>query len=172
MATLYAPDTLTNQTDVSTAANFIKELWSDEVLAVYKANTVMVPLVQAMPFGAEKGDTVHVPTPARGAVKAKAAGTGVTIIVETAGKFDLLIDQHFEYSRIIEDIGIVRRVESQGDTRSIGIELIGLSDANIDELVKVTNLGALVSRRENTEQPQAEQPEATGVMAQVAAEEQ
>lgn len=75
-------------------------------------------------------------------------------------------------SRIIEDIGIVRRVESQGDTRSIGIELIGLSDANIDELVKVTNLGALVSRRENTEQPQAEQPEATGVMAQVAAEEQ
>lgn len=75
-------------------------------------------------------------------------------------------------SRIIEDIGIVRRVEPQGDTRSIGIELIGLSDADIDELVKVTNLGAVVSKKERQEQPQAEAPEDTPVLAQVAAEEQ
>lgn len=112
MATLYAPDSLTNETNVTTAAQFIKELWSDEVLAVYKANTVMVPLVQAMPFSNEKGDTVHVPTPARGSVTAKAAGTGVTIIVETAGVFNLTIDQHFEYSRIIEDIVKIQALDS------------------------------------------------------------
>ncbi len=112
MATLYAPDTVTNPTTVTTAANFIKELWSDEVLAVYKANTVMVPLVQAMPFANEKGDTVHVPSPARGSVTAKAAGTGVTIIVETAGVFNLTIDQHFEYSRIIEDIAKIQALDS------------------------------------------------------------
>lgn len=112
MATLFAPDTLTNPTTVTTAANFIKELWSDEVLAVYKANTVMVPLVQALPFTNEKGDTIHIPKPARGNVTAKAAGTGVTIIVETAGQFNLTIDQHFEYSRIIEDIVKIQALDS------------------------------------------------------------
>lgn len=112
MATLYAPDTATNPTTVTTAANFIKELWSDEVLAVYKANTVMVPLVQAMPFANEKGDTVHVPKPSRGSVTSKSAGTGVTIIVETSGVFNLTIDQHFEYSRLIEDIAKIQALDS------------------------------------------------------------
>lgn len=112
MATLYAPDTATNPTTVTTAANFIKELWSDEVLAVYKANTVMVPLIQALPFASEKGDTVHIPKPARGSVTAKAASTGVTIIVETSGVFNLSIDQHFEYSRLIEDIAKIQALDS------------------------------------------------------------
>jgi len=112
MATLYVPDTATNPTTVTTAANFIKELWSDEVLAVYKANTVMVPLVQSMPFSGQKGDTVHIPKPSRGSVNAKAAGTGVTINVETAGIFDLVIDQHFEYSRLIEDIAKIQAMDS------------------------------------------------------------
>ena len=112
MATLYAPDTATNPTTVTTAANFIKELWSDEVLAVYKANTVMVPLIQSMPFSGQKGDTVHIPKPSRGSVNAKAAGTGVTINVETAGQFNLVIDQHFEYSRLIEDIARIQANDS------------------------------------------------------------
>lgn len=112
MATLYAPDTATNPTTVTTAANFIKELWSDEVLAVYKANTVMVPLVQSLPFSGRKGDTIHIPQPSRGSVNAKSAGTGVTINVETSGKFDLSIDQHFEYSRLIEDIASIQALDS------------------------------------------------------------
>ena len=112
MATLYAPDLATNPTTVTTAANFIKELWSDEVIAVYKANTVMVPLVQSMPFSGQKGDTVHIPKPSRGSVTAKTAGTGVTINVETAGTFGLNIDQHFEYSRLIEDIAKIQALDS------------------------------------------------------------
>jgi len=112
MSTLYAPDTATNPTTVTTAANFIKELWSDEVIAVYKANTVMVPLVQSMPFSGQKGDTVHIPKPSRGSVNAKTAGTGVTINVETAGVFNLSIDQHFEYSRLIEDIAKIQALDS------------------------------------------------------------
>jgi hypothetical protein len=112
MATLFVPDTATNPTTVTTAANFIKELWSDEVLAVYKANTVMVPLVQSMPFSGEKGDTVHIPKPSRGSVTAKTAGTGVTIIVETSGVFNLSINQHFEYSRLIEDIAKIQALDS------------------------------------------------------------
>jgi hypothetical protein len=112
MATLYVPDTVTNPTTVTTAANFIKELWSDEVIAVYKANTVMTPLIQSMPFSGVKGDTVHIPKPSRGSVNAKAAGTGVTINVETAGVFNLTIDQHFEYSRLIEDIARIQALDS------------------------------------------------------------
>ena len=112
MATLYVPDTVTNPTTVTTAANFIKELWSDEVIAVYKANTVMVPLIQSMPFSGQKGDTVNIPKPARGSVNAKAAGTGVTINVETAGVFQLVVNQHFEYSRLIEDIAKIQALDS------------------------------------------------------------
>jgi hypothetical protein len=112
MSTLYVPDTATNPTTVTTAANFIKELWSDEVIAVYKANTVMVPLIKSMPFAGVKGNTVNVPTPGRGAVTAKAAGTGVTINVETAGVFQLIVDQHFEYSRLIEDIAKIQALDS------------------------------------------------------------
>ena len=112
MATLYVPDTATNPTTVTTAANFIKELWPDEVLAVYKANTVMVPLVQSMPFSGQKGNTVNIPKPARGSVNSKPAGTGVTINVETSGTFALVIDQHFEYSRLIEDIAKIQAMDS------------------------------------------------------------
>jgi hypothetical protein len=114
--TLYATGSsgniLVNPTTVTTAASFIKELWSDEVLAVYKANTVMTPLVQSMPFSGQKGDTVHVPKPSRGARTAKTAGQAVSINVETATLFDLVIDKHFEYSRLIEDIAKIQALDS------------------------------------------------------------
>lgn len=109
---LYTPDTVANSTTVTTAANFIRKLWSDEVVAVYKANTVMVPLIQSMPFSGTKGNTVYIPKPARGSVTAKAAGTGVTLIVETSGVFTLTINQHFEYSRLIEDIAKIQALDS------------------------------------------------------------
>ena len=112
MATLYAPDIATNPTTVTTADKFIKQLWSDEVLAVYKANTVMTPLVQPMPFSGQKGDTVFVPKPNRGSVNAKLAGIGVNINVETATELTLVIDQHFEYSRLIEDIAKIQAMDS------------------------------------------------------------
>lgn len=112
MATLYVPDTVDNATTVTTAANFIKELWSDEVIAVYKANTVMVPLIQSMPFSGQKGDTVNIPKPARGSVNSKLATKSVTINVETAGTFQLLVKSHFEYSRLIEDIAAIQALDS------------------------------------------------------------
>jgi len=146
MATLYAPDTATNETNVTTAANFIKELWSDEVLAVYKANTVMVPLVQSMPFSGEKGDTVHIPKPARGSVTAKSAGTGVTIIVETSGQFNLSINQHFEYSRLIEDIAKIQALDSM---RAFYTDDAGYAHAlSLDSAVH--NQGALFAGPDST----------------------
>jgi hypothetical protein len=89
---------------VTTNDKFIPEIWSDEVIGVYKNSIVAAPLVKKMPFKGKKGDTVHVPKPGRGSANAKVANTVVTLNVDTATELQILIDQHFEYSRVIEDI--------------------------------------------------------------------
>lgn len=83
---------------------FIRELWSDEILAAYKSNLVMAPLVVAMNHNGKKGDTIHIPNPQRGAASAKVAETQVTLIAMQELQKQYLIDQHWEYSRLIEDI--------------------------------------------------------------------
>lgn len=97
---------------VTEAGNFIPELWSDEVLASYKANLVMPQLVTVMPFAGKKGDTVHIPRPTRGSATAKATDTGVTLIAESNTAFDLSVGTHYEYSRLIEDIASIQALDS------------------------------------------------------------
>lgn len=87
---------------------FVRELWTDEVSATYKTNIVMPNLVITMPFNGKKGDTVHIPAPTRGAASAKAAETQVTLIAAQEVQKQYLIDQHWEYSRLIEDIVAVQ----------------------------------------------------------------
>lgn len=102
----------TNAVVTTAVPNFIPELWSDEVLAAYKANLVVPQLVTNMPFSGKKGDTVHIPRPVRGAASAKVAANAVTLIAGSDSVFDLTIDQHFEYSRLIEDIVSVQAMDS------------------------------------------------------------
>lgn len=83
---------------------FIRELWTDEILAAYKANLVMPQLVVNMNHTGKKGDTIHIPRPVRGAASAKAVETEVTLIGGQSTQSQYLIDQHWEYSRLIEDI--------------------------------------------------------------------
>ena len=101
-----------NMVSNANVPNFIPELWSDEVLAAYKANLVMPQLVTKMPFSGRKGDTIHLPKGVRGAASAKAAQTQVTLIVGADSVFNLTIDQHWEYSRLIEDITSVQALDS------------------------------------------------------------
>ena len=89
---------------VTSTSAFIPELWTDEVLASYKANHVMVPLAVHMNFVGRKGDAVHVPRPVRGAASAKVAETEVTLIANDEGRSTYNINEHWEYSRLIEDI--------------------------------------------------------------------
>ena len=89
---------------VTTAANFIPEIWSDEIVAAYKRNLVAANLIKKMNFKGKKGDTVHIPSPSRGSASAKAASTQVTLIAATEGVVDISINKHYEYSRLIEDI--------------------------------------------------------------------
>ncbi len=101
-----------NQTTVTTSANFIPEIWSDEVLARYKQNLVMANLVTKVNFKGKKGDTLHLPVPARGSASAKAANTQVTLIADTATLVDVLINKHFEYSKLYEDIAEMQALSS------------------------------------------------------------
>ena len=84
----------------------------DEVLARYKQNLVLANLVTKVNFKGKKGDTLHLPVPARGSASAKAANTQVTLIADTATLVDVLIDKHFEYSKLYEDIAEMQALSS------------------------------------------------------------
>ena len=96
----------------TTAATFIPEIWSDEIIASYEKSLVVKPLVRAMSMVGKKGDTVHIPKPDRGSASAKVAETEVTLIAGTTTELTVAIDQHFEYSRLIEDITDVQALNS------------------------------------------------------------
>ena len=94
----------TNHVTNTTGATFIPELWSDEIIAAYKQNLVMANLVSKMSFKGKKGDTLHIPKPTRGAAALKAASTQVTLQAATESEVQVLVNKHYEYSRLIEDI--------------------------------------------------------------------
>lgn len=96
----------------TTADVFIPELWSDEVIASFKANLVAADLVTTMDHVGKKGDTVYIPKGTRGATSAKAASTQVTLIAATETKNTYTINQHWEYSRLIEDLVDVQAFDS------------------------------------------------------------
>ena len=102
----------TNHTTLTTADKFIPEMWSDEIIAAFKQNLVVADLVVNMDHTGKKGDVIHIPKPSRGAASAKAASTQTTLIVETATENTYTIDQHWEYSRFIEDIVGVQAMPS------------------------------------------------------------
>ena len=93
-----------NHVTNTTAATFIPEIWSDEIIAAYKKNLVLANLVNKMNHSGKKGDTIHIPSPTRGAASAKAASTQVTLIAATETEVQVSINKHYEYSRLIEDI--------------------------------------------------------------------
>jgi hypothetical protein len=102
----------TNNVTVTTAAKFIPEIWSDEIIAAYKKNLVLANVINKMNFKGKKGDTVHVPKPTRGSASAKVASSQVTLIAATEDEVVINIDKHFEYSRLIEDIVSVQALAS------------------------------------------------------------
>lgn len=90
--------------DKTAAATFVPEIWSDEVIAAYKSNLKMAPLVKRLTMQGKKGDTIHIPKPVRGSATAKAEATAVNIQANLESELTVSIDRHFEYSRLIEDI--------------------------------------------------------------------
>jgi len=89
-------------------ATFIPEMWSDEIIAEYEKSLVMKPLVKSLKVAGKKGDTVRIPMPVRGDANAKLEETQVTLVADQSGEKVISIDQHWEYSKLIEDITMIQ----------------------------------------------------------------
>ncbi len=128
----------TNHVTNTTAATFIPEIWSDEIIAAYEKSLVLANLVNRMPMTGKKGDTLHIPKPTRGDASAKAASTQVTLIAATETEVQVTVDQHYEYSRLIEDITDVQALASlrQFYTSDAGYALAKQVDTDLFALSK------------------------------------
>jgi len=142
MATAFSPS---NSVTTTTAATFIPEIWSDEIVAAYKKNLVLANIVMKMNFKGKKGDTVHVPAPTRGSASAKVATNAVTLIAATESEVQILINKHYEYSRLIEDIVEAQALNSlrQFYTNDAGYALARQVDTDLVQLGRAFN-GATV----------------------------
>ena len=134
----------------TTAATFIPEIWSDEVRAQYEKSLVLANLVKKMGMTGKKGDTINIPAPVRGTATAKAAGTAVSIQSDTESNVAVLIDKHFEYSRLIEDITATQALTSlrQFYTQDAGYALARQVDSDLHGLA--VNLGDAAGTYANT----------------------
>ena len=132
-----------NNVTVTTAATFIPEIWSDEIVATYKKSLVAANLIKKMNFKGKKGDTVNIPVPTRGSATAKAANTQVNLNVATENNIPVLINKHFEYSRLIEDIVDVQALASmrQFYTDDAGYALAKQVDTSVIQLGRGVNGG-------------------------------
>jgi N4-gp56 family major capsid protein len=133
----------TPQVTNTTAATFIPEIWSDEIIAAYKKSLVMANLVMKMNFKGKKGDVVHIPAPTRGNATLKAASTAVTLIADTESEVQVSINRHFEYSRFIEDITEAQALASlrQFYTQDAGYALSRAVDSDLIQVGRGSNGG-------------------------------
>jgi len=133
----------TNNTTTTVAAKFIPEIWSDEVIAGYKKNLVLANLVTNMKHTGKKGDSIHIPAPARGSANAKAASTQVTLNAPSHSEVVVSINKHYEYSTLIEDIAEVQALSSlrRFYTDDAGYALATQVDTDLFGLVSALNGG-------------------------------
>ena len=142
MATAFSP---ANSVTTTTAAKFIPQIWSDEIVASYKKNLVLANLIKKMSFKGKKGDTVHIPAPTRGSASAKGATNAVTLIAATESEVQVSINKHYEYSRLIEDIVEAQALTSLRGfyTEDAGYALARQVDTDLVQLGRAFN-GATV----------------------------
>ena len=126
----YATGSSVNNTNHAT---FIPEMWSDEIIAEYEKSLVMKPLVKSLKVAGKKGDTVRIPMPVRGDANAKLEETQVTLVADQSGEKIISIDQHWEYSKLIEDITMIQAQPSMRKfyTQDAGYALATRVDADL-----------------------------------------
>ena len=124
--------------DNTSAATFIPEIWSDEVVAAYQKNLVLANLVKKMSMTGKKGDTIHIPKPTRGDAHAKVENQAVTVQNAVEEEVQVVVDKHFEYSRLIEDITEAQALASlrQFYTGDAGYALAKQVDNDLFDLTK------------------------------------
>ncbi len=130
------------------ANNFIPELWSDEVIGAYKSNLVVANVVTKIAHKGKKGDTIYIPVPTRGAAAAKAADTEVTLLASANTAVTVLIDKHYEYSKLIEDIAEIQALSSMRKfyTDDAGYALAKRVDTDLIDLAEGFQSGSTTDK--------------------------
>jgi hypothetical protein len=84
-------------------------------------------------------------------------GDRVLVVFELNGKTgqdsDLQKADKNALVRVVEDIGEVKHVKATENGCSIAVELTGLSDSDVNELIRATNAASLATRAENQDVP-------------------
>lgn len=137
----------TDHVTITSAANFIPEIWSDEIVAAYKKNLVAANLFKKMSFAGKKGDTVHLPSPTRGTAAVKSMNSQVTLQAAVEGDVAVSINLHYEYSRLIEDIVEAQALSSlrRFYTDDAGYALARQVDTSLIQLGRTFNGGTGVT---------------------------
>lgn len=138
----------------SEVANFLPQLWSDEVIASYKSNLVMANLVRKLNHRGKKGSSIKIPTPTRGSASNKTAETQVTLIQHgTDAGLTININKHKEYSRLIEDIVDVQALGSlrRFYTDDAGYAIARRVDKDLILGMAAAGLGGSATLVENTD---------------------
>ncbi len=137
----------TNGITNTTAAAFIPELWSDEIVATYKKALVAANLFKKMSHTGKKGDTINIPVPTRGTANLKTSLAQVTLNSTSSSLIPVLIDKHYEYSNFIEDITEVQALASMRRfyTEDAGYALAKQVDSSLIQLGRGFNGGNIAN---------------------------
>ncbi len=94
---------------VTTAAVFLPELWSDELLKAREKRLVMAKNVMSVrPEGLRYGDTVHIPRLSNEIALDKTAESAITYSASTETEVSLSINKYKYVGKLIEDIVAVQ----------------------------------------------------------------
>lgn len=94
-----------SQMTITTGANFIPEVWSQETQRATESRLVAAKLVKRFDRDVlRKGDTIHIPIVSNLTATAKSANTIVALSAPTESVVDIAINKHYYISFLIEDI--------------------------------------------------------------------
>ena len=116
---------------LTTAANFIPEMWADGILDyAERAFQLKNQVTDLSSMVSEGGDTIHVPKVTEETAASLSSGSAVTYGVNTDGKVDLSVDQHaYEAKRI----GDIVKVQENADLFGMYAKSMGYSIAKFVE---------------------------------------
>ena len=136
-----------NSATITTSSVFIPKIWSNETAAAYQGKTVMANLVKNVSFKGKKGDSLHIPVPGRSDASAKTANATVSVLADTATEILLVINKHYEYSKLYEDIAEVQALGSMRSfyTEDAGYALAKRIDRELHKIGFGFNGGVLTS---------------------------
>jgi N4-gp56 family major capsid protein len=125
-------------------SKFVPEIWADEIIATYKKSLVMANLVKKFSVVGKKGDAVNFPGFTRGAASAKSSLAQVTLQAHAGTGVSVSLNQHWEYSRLIEDIAAVQSNNSMRGvyTEDGGYALASVVDDYLWDLMSKWQSGA------------------------------